>query len=63
MSELKVNFNFTPEVMEDIAEAEVEVERILGEIKDELLVPQDLSSEMVDLPVAAGNIYKGGEMK
>ena len=37
MTELNVDFNFTPEIVEGAMDVEVEVEHILDEIKQEML--------------------------
>jgi|GEM_PF-2426309 len=37
MTEIKVDFNFAPEIVEGAMDAEVEVEHILDEIKQELV--------------------------
>ncbi len=52
MSDLKVDFNFAPEVLQDAAEAEVEVERILEEVKGELLDSVSSDSGVVELSLA-----------
>jgi hypothetical protein len=47
--ELKVNLTLTPEVRETIDTAEIEVGKILSEIKDELIGSNDLAGSAVDL--------------
>ena len=53
MQDLKVELNITPDVKEDIDEAEFEVGRILSEIKDELLSSSGPDGKGVELTLSA----------
>ena len=58
MSVTNIDFNFTPEVLKEAAEAEVEVENILDEVKSELLESANSDSGVVELSLSADATQK-----